>query len=386
MPRVSKRRRHSQTVHATKKRKERKANIWRNRLEVFSELKEIIKNPKGRSRTLEENKLLLLALYRELRQRVESMDNGALHPSSITWTYIEETVAHDFCVKKEHLTELRSTFLDDGDVLVFGQENERGGAAENYDHTKQEKVSSAILLELAKYIDQQHAEGRCVTNRKLRNWLRDEHGVDVSRRTVQRKLKELGLSWSKVKPQKRTLSSFRLKAIRDYLIEFSNHVQEIENGNPNDYVFVFQDESYIHNTHAGGYSYVQKGAENIGRKSSKGKRLVILHSITPHGPLCELDNEKPVDDLKWKGDTPHPTPRIDGKLTCETLWLAQSSSGDYHDNMNSEMFMKWVQQKLIPTFERMFPGKKNDLYCRQRRVPSQTDYWLSREPLKEKGG
>jgi hypothetical protein len=265
------------------------------------------------------------------------MDNGTLHPSSLTWTSIEETVARDFCVKQANLTELRSTFLDDGDVVVFGQENERGGAAENYDHTKQEKISSEVLLELTKYIDQQHAEGRSVTNRKLRNWLRDEHGTDVSRRTLQRKLKALGLSWSKVKPQKRTLSSFRLKAIRDYLIEFSNCVQEMENGNPNDYVFVFQDESYIHNTHAGGYSYVQKGQENIGRKSSKGKRLVILHSIMPQGPLCELENGKPVDDLKWKGDTPHPTPRLDGKLTCETLWLAQSSSGDYHDNMNSHL-------------------------------------------------
>ena len=322
MPRVNKRRRHSQTVQATKKRKERKANIWRNHLEVFSELKEIIKNPNGRSRTLEENKLLLLALLRELRQRVESMDNGTLHPSSLTWTSIEETVAHDFCVKQANLTELRSTFLDDGDVVVFGQENERGGAAENYDHTKQEKISSEVLLELTKYIDQQHAEGRSVTNRKLRNWLRDEHGTDVSRRTLQRKLKALGLSWSKVKPQKRTLSSFRLKAIRDYLIEFSNYVQEMENGNPNDYVFVFQDESYIHNTHAGGYSYVQKGQENIGRKSSKGKRLVILHSIMPQGPLCELENGKPVDDLKWKGDTPHPTPRLKNiRQVCQDLLL-----------------------------------------------------------------
>jgi transposase len=87
--------------------------------------------------------------------------------------------------------------------------------------------------------------------------------------------------------------------------------------------------------------------------------LIILHAITREGPLCEKDNfGKPVDDLKWKGDTCHPTPRDDGKLTCETLWVAQSSSGDYHDNMNSEMFMQWVQDKLVPTFEREYPGKK----------------------------
>jgi transposase len=82
--------------------------------------------------------------------------------------------------------------------LFFSQENERGRAAENYNHSKQEKISSAVLLELAKYIDQQHVEGRSVTNRKLRScWLQDEHGIDVSHHTIQRKLKELGLSWSK---------------------------------------------------------------------------------------------------------------------------------------------------------------------------------------------
>ena len=40
------------------------------------------------------------------------------------------------------------------------------------------------------------------------------------------------------------------------------------------------------------------------------------------------------------------------------MWKAESSSGDYHDNMNSDMFMKWVEQRLVPTFEAQFPGKK----------------------------
>jgi hypothetical protein len=157
---------------------------------------------------LEENKLLILALRAYLRQKVESMNEGDLHPSSINWTLIEEAVARDFCVRREYLTELRRIFLDEGDVVVFGMENARGGAAENYDHSTQQKVSS------------------------------------------------------------------------------------------------------------------------------KGRRLIILHAITTDGPLCDKDDSgKPVDDLKWKGDTCHPTKRDDGKLTCETLWVAQSSSGDYHDNM-----------------------------------------------------
>jgi hypothetical protein len=86
-------------LHAGKEREERLVNLWKNNLEVFSDLCQDIKNPNDRSRTLEENKLLLLA-----HQKVESMTRGDLHRSSITWTSIEEAVAHYFCVRREYLT------------------------------------------------------------------------------------------------------------------------------------------------------------------------------------------------------------------------------------------------------------------------------------------
>ena len=64
------------------------------------------------------------------------------------------------------------------------------------------------------------------------------------------------------------------------------------------------------------------------------------------------ENCVPVDDLKWKGDTPHPTPpRNDGKLTAETFWLAQSHHGDYHDNMNSERFQQWLKEKCMSSLK-----------------------------------
>lgn len=197
-----------------------------------------------------------------------------------------------------------------------------------------------------------------MTNAKIQAWLQEVHGMEVHHHTVQRGLATLGLVWSKIKCQKRTLDSFRLKAIRDFLIDFDKIVKDMESGT-SDYVFAWMDKSYVHNTHSHEYSYVAQGGEHIERTGSKGKRLVILHSITMDGPVCERDeNGMPMSDLTWKGDTPHPTPCADGKLTCETLWLAQSSAGDYHDNMNSEIFMRWVKEKLLPCFERLYPGKK----------------------------
>ena len=50
------------------------------------------------------------------------------------------------------------------------------------------------------------------------------------------------------------------------------------------------------------------------------------------------------------------------------LWKALLwNTGDcQHDNMNSDMFMKWVKKKLVPTFERMHAGSKEDDPCRQQ--------------------
>jgi hypothetical protein len=220
-------------------------------------------------------------------------------------------VARDFCVRREHLTELRRTFLEEGDDVVFGEENARGGAANSYDHSSQQKVFNEHLMEMVKCIDQQHSEGSSVMNRRVLNWFRQEQGVVLSRRTVQPKLQDLGLSWSKVKPRKITLSSFtvRLKAIRDYLISFDKLVCEIENGNPDGLVFAFTDKSYVHDTHSPDHSYLQKGKVHIRRMSSKGRRLIILDAISKEGPLYKRDEfGNPVDDPKWKGDTSHPTP------------------------------------------------------------------------------
>jgi hypothetical protein len=89
-----------------------------------------------------------------------------------------------------------------------------------------------------------------------------------------------------------------------------------------------------------------------------------MHAITPDGPLVEYDEDnKPADRIEWNGDTPHPANHPGELLTCETIWRASSSSGDYHDNMNSEMFLKWVEEALIPTFERLYPEKEMILMC-----------------------
>ena len=67
--------------------------------------------------------------------------------------------------------------------------------------------------------------------------------------------------------------------------------------------------------------------------------------------MCDFDviKENPINDIKWKGDTPH-VDSTDIKtinkattplsLTSELIWTSDSHTGDYCDNMNGKMIMK----------------------------------------------
>ena len=91
-----------------------------------------------------------------------------------------------------------------------------------------------------------------------------------------------------------------------------------------------------------------------------------MHTITKYGPLCDRDEYgRHVDEFKWNRDTPRPltpTAKIDPEAnifrTCETLWVSDSLSGDYYDNMNSIMFMQWVKNHLLPTFKNIIQIRK----------------------------
>jgi hypothetical protein len=112
-------------------------------------------------------------------------------------------------------------------------------------------------------------------------------------------------------------------------------------------VLVYTDESYLHQNHAPGKSWISmnKDGDVIDRGTSRGRRLVMLHAITRDGPLVTNDAAgNPIETLQWKAkatdkketDTPHPIDGADGEtLTAELLWVAQSHTGDYHDNVRS---------------------------------------------------
>lgn len=348
-------RRKSQSRDAERMRKKRREDKWRDDLNTFESLTSSFYSKKGKSRTFEENKMIILAMKASLKRRLKSGNE------LISWHCIENEVSKDFGFDRNAVYDLRKRFFEDGDVYVFGG-GQRGSSAPEAKQSINTKINSDILLEIAKFVDDNHVKGKAVVSRDIVALLFTKYQIKIHRTTAARAIAKLGLSWTPIKSAKRTFSSHRKKAIRDYLIALNRYVKGIENGT-SDCVFVFTDESYININHGQKRSYLPKNQQDentITRKSGRGRRLIMLHAITVDGPLAEIDAQTgfPIDDLKWRGDTPHSTKQPDSKMTAELLWMANSSTGDYHDNMNSDNFMKWVKEKLVPCFKKKYPRKK----------------------------
>ena len=88
-----------------------------------------------------------------------------------------------------------------------------------------------------------------------------------------------------------------------------------------------------------------------------------MHAITKDGPLTTRDD---ASDAPHYGDhfakarggkSLKPRPMGEGEHTAEYLFVG-NTKGDYHESMNSQNFGEWVQQRLVPTFEAKYPGKK----------------------------
>ena len=97
-------------------------------------------------------------------------------------------------------------------------------------------------------------------------------------------------------------------------------------------VIVYMDESYCHANHMPDKCWCGDAVGRVERSRSKGSLTIILHALTKDGWLACTDED---------GNVPQPEEFQSGEvLTAQMVWRGKIGAGDYHDNMNSEMFMK----------------------------------------------
>ncbi|MCU7801183.1 MAG: transposase [gamma proteobacterium symbiont of Lucinoma myriamae] len=137
-----------------------------------------------------------------------------------------------------------------------------------------------------------------------------------SKKVLRRLVTETGFVWKKCESNRKLLMersdvvALRIRYLRT-ISQYRQAGREI----------VYMDETYIHSNH--GVSKCWQSADGSkGRfvPFSKGERLIVVHAGSR------------------KGFIPN----------ALLMFKAHSDSGDYHQEMNSENFEKWLREKLIP--------------------------------------
>lgn len=145
----------------------------------------------------------------------------------------------------------------------------------------------------------------------LRNTL-DWQGQASSLRVV---LNKLGFKWRRAHNNRKLL--IEKSDIRALRIAYLNKIKKFrQEQRP----IVFLDETYIHGGHTISKSWSDDTTNGLFTNISKGDRLIIIHAGGSMG-------------------------FIPG---CLQIFKSGSTSGDYHDEMNSVNYEKWITEKLIP--------------------------------------
>lgn len=136
-----------------------------------------------------------------------------------------------------------------------------------------------------------------------------------SKTSVRRILKKLGYKWKKTKTNKSILMESHDVSYKRFvfLTKISQYRAERR-------PIVYNDESYIDSSHVSKKGWSDNSNTGFAEPINKGSRLIMLHAGGEMGFIKD----------------------------CLTMWQANHKTGDYHDNMNHNMYVKWLIEKLIP--------------------------------------
>ena len=121
------------------------------------------------------------------------------------------------------------------------------------------------------------------------------------------------------------------------------------------HIIVYIDESYCHDNRAISRTWNEDGVIP-NRPRGKGALMIIVHAMTRDGFL--LPPGELYDVGKWKCG-PVPT----AEMIFRAKYANKNRVPDYRDTMDSEFFVYWVKNRLVPAFENRYLGKKIILVC-----------------------
>ena len=156
-----------------------------------------------------------------------------------------------------------------------------------------------------------------VSIRKLRVTLEKNHSLKVSKYKLWKTLHELCFKFAKINGNKKALVERK-----DLVNKRINFLRTIKQKRNQGYSIVYLDETWVDTHHTASHQWTPPNPSDARKiPLNKGQRFVILHAGCKTGFLPG----------------------------CELVFKTLSTDGrDYHSEMNSVIFNKWVEEQLVP--------------------------------------
>jgi hypothetical protein len=158
-------------------------------------------------------------------------------------------------------------------------------------------------------------EKRLPTFQAVLTKLRESIGYTGQASSLLKIFKELGFRWRRMRDNRRIL--IEKQDVRCARVAFLRAITKFRRHGR---VIVYSDETYIHSSHTTKKSWSDGTPQVCMAPTSKGQRLITVHAGTEKG-------------------------FIPGALL---IFKSNQTTGDYHKEMNSDNYFRWVQEKLIP--------------------------------------
>lgn len=193
---------------------------------------------------------------------------------------------------------------------------------------KQEKIhkgrpprvlSDSMQTVTREYVRNANMEGLHITLETLCKYLKEiKPEQDFSVRTLGRSLDRWGFTFGKgTRTQRLKEKDYVVAARQRYLRQKRSNRKGSGSIRPE----VYLDESYINKNHSNDFVwYFDDDGPWIQKPTGKGDRLIIINAITKDG---------------W----------VPG---AKLIFKSSRKTGDYHGQMNQELFTKWFRGKLLP--------------------------------------
>ena len=268
-----------------------------------------------------------------------------------------EAAVKIFCWDNKTVFRIVNDYLDSevAVVPVLTATKARGSVAELFKQRYGEQfmvLKREHAVEILKYVTLANQErGGMVTVGRIQAHLLSRFSHLFKKCTIKYCLKKrLRLKYSNCGKPKLVFTPARKRCAIIYCRDFDVAIKLERDGT---HVIVYMDESYCHVNHRSSHSWWGLG-NKPSRGRGKGALTILIHAMTRDGFLCGSDNDMtrhPVGE--WDAGV-HPT----AEMVFRAKYAKKHRIKDYHDTMDGEFFQYWVEKRLVPAFERKYPGKK----------------------------